>query len=105
MAIVVEGETLAATNALPWWRQRWGVILGGFALCVLVGIISAQITRSSGHWDTGLDWERALLIRMHTPLPRGVDQLMLVFPWFVSNAWIMVLVGAALMAIPRFVRI
>jgi hypothetical protein len=30
---------------------------------------------------------------------------LMVFPWFVSNAWIMVLVGAALMALPRFVRI
>ena len=85
MAIVMEGDTLAASSALPWWRQRWGVILGGFALCVLVGIISAQLTRSGGNWDAGLAWERALLIRIHTPLPRGVDQLMLVFPWFGTN--------------------
>ena len=27
------------------------------------------------------------------------------FPWFVSNAWLMVLVGVVLMAIPRFIRL
>lgn len=81
----MEGETVVSPDALPWWRQRWGVILAGFGLCFVVGVLSAQLTKSTGNWDTGLGWERALLIRMHTPLPRGVDQLMLVFPWFGTN--------------------
>ena len=29
----------------------------------------------------------------------------MVFPYFVSNSWAMVLVGAALMAVPRFLSI
>jgi len=85
MAIVVEGETLVAAETLPWWRQRWGVIAAGYALCFVVGILSAQLTKASGDWNNGLGWERALLIRMHTPLPAGVDKLMLVFPWFGTN--------------------
>ena len=43
--------------------------------------------------------------RQSAPIPLACGIGLLVFPWFVSNAWIMVLVGAALMAIPRFVRI
>jgi hypothetical protein len=43
--------------------------------------------------------------RQSAPIPLLCGIGLLVFPWFVSNAWIMVLVGAALMAIPRFVRI
>jgi membrane-associated phospholipid phosphatase len=85
MAVVMEGETTVAGDALPWWRQRWGLILGGYALCFVVGILSAELTKAGGNWDHGLTWERALLIRMHTPLPRVVDQLMLVFPWFGTN--------------------
>jgi hypothetical protein len=30
---------------------------------------------------------------------------LMVFPYFVSNSWAMVLVGAALMAVPYFVRL
>ena len=30
---------------------------------------------------------------------------LMVFPYFVSNGWLLVLVGAALMAVPWFVRI
>ena len=30
---------------------------------------------------------------------------LMVFPYFVSNSWAMVLVGAALMAVPYFIRL
>jgi undecaprenyl-diphosphatase len=87
MAASTSEEMLSNSDAHPWWRQRWGTILVGYALSFAVGVMSAVATRSAGDasWSHGLPWERALLIRMHTPLPRLVDQLMLVFPWFGTN--------------------
>lgn len=37
------------------------------------------------------------------PLLCGIA--LMVFPYFVSNLWVMVLLGAALMAVPWFVRL
>ena len=77
----------AAIPAIPWWRQRWGMILGGYAVAFVAGVICARITLTAGsvEWSHGLPWERTMLIRIHTPLPRAIDQLMLVFPWFGTN--------------------
>jgi membrane-associated phospholipid phosphatase len=87
MAAIANEEILSTEEIPPWWRQRWGVILVGYALSFGVGVLSAVVTRSSGDasWSNGLPWERDLLARMHTPLPRAVDHLMLVFPWFGTN--------------------
>ena len=41
--------------------------------------------------------------REPVPLVAGIG--LMVFPYFVSNPWLMVLIGAALMALPRIVRI
>jgi hypothetical protein len=43
--------------------------------------------------------------RQSKPIPLLCGIGLIAFPWFVSNPWIMVIVGAALMAIPRFIRI
>lgn len=43
--------------------------------------------------------------RQKAPVPLVCGIGLMVFPYFVSNNWLMVLVGAALMAIPYFVRI
>ncbi len=72
-------------SAAPWWRQRWLTILAGFALAFGAGVGCAMVTKSLGDWDHGLGWERALMLRMHSPLPPVVDSLMLVFPWFGTN--------------------
>jgi membrane-associated phospholipid phosphatase len=87
MAAITTDELMSTANPAPWSRQRWGTLLVGFALAFGVGVVFALTTRSSGgaHWSHGLPWERALLIRIHTPLPRAIDQLMLVFPWFGTN--------------------
>jgi membrane-associated phospholipid phosphatase len=87
MAAITNENIVDSSDAAPWWRQRWGNIAGAYALAFVVGIICAQMTRSAGaaEWRNGLPWERALLIRMHTPLPHVIDQLMLVFPWFGTN--------------------
>ncbi|MEO6878328.1 MAG: phosphatase PAP2 family protein [Gemmatimonadaceae bacterium] len=68
-----------------WWRHRWRPILTGFLLAFLIGVICAQITKSFGDWNHGYAWERALMIRVHTPLPRALDELMLICPWFGTN--------------------
>jgi len=72
-------------SADPWWRQRWLTILAGFALAFGAGVGCATVTKSLGDWNHGLGWERALMLRMHSPLPPVVDSLMLVFPWFGTN--------------------
>lgn len=84
MATVIDAE-LAETVARPWWRQRWGTIVGGFALAFLAGLLTATIMTAGGDWNHGFRWERALMIRMHPALPRALDALMLVFPWFGTN--------------------
>ena len=68
-----------------WWRQRWRPILTGYVLTFLIGMAIAEVTRSFGDWNRGYAWERALMIRVHTPLPPALDTLMLVCPWFGTN--------------------
>jgi undecaprenyl-diphosphatase len=68
-----------------WWRHRWRPILTGFLLSFLIGVICAEVTKSFGDWNHGYAWERALMIRVHTPLPRALDELMLICPWFGTN--------------------
>jgi membrane-associated phospholipid phosphatase len=84
-AIAQTESTYVDADARPWWRQRWITILIGFALSFGIGALSAEYTRSLGSWNNGLPWERALMIRVHTPLPGLLDSLMLVFPWFGTN--------------------
>ena len=86
MSVIARTESsYVAADARPWWRQRWTTILIGFALSFAIGAASAEYTRSLGSWDKGLPWERALMIRVHSPLPGWLDSLMLVFPWFGTN--------------------
>jgi len=43
--------------------------------------------------------------RQGAPVPLACGLLLMVFPYFVSNTWATVLIGALLMAIPYFVRL
>ncbi|HEV8694135.1 MAG TPA: hypothetical protein VGQ93_08140 [Lysobacter sp.] len=43
--------------------------------------------------------------RQKSPVPWVCGLALMVFPYFLSNAWLIVLVGAALMAVPYFVRL
>jgi undecaprenyl-diphosphatase len=54
-------------------------------LCFLVGLAFATYVRSFGDWNHGLAWERAVMYRIHRPLPRAIDALFLIFPWFGTN--------------------
>ena len=78
-------ELPAASAIQPWWRQRWYVILAGFLLSAGVGIAFAELVRRQSDWNHGSAWERSFLEFVHTPLPRIVDALMLVCPWFGTN--------------------
>src|SRR5436309_3416876 len=85
MVTVADTMAVDSTDRRSWRQQRWLAIFGGFALSFAVGVACASVTKSLGDWNHGLAWERALMIRMHTPLPPVVDALMLVFPWFGTN--------------------
>ncbi len=43
--------------------------------------------------------------RQGAPVPLVCGIALMVFPYFISNAWATVVVGALLMAIPYFVRL
>jgi hypothetical protein len=43
--------------------------------------------------------------RQQAPIPLASGVLLMVFPYFVPNAWATLLIGAALLAVPWFVRI
>jgi membrane-associated phospholipid phosphatase len=85
MATTMDHGDLVASDVPRWWRQPWATLGTGYLLAFLVGVGTAEWTRASGDWNHGLPWERALMIRMHVPLPRAIDALMLVFPWFGTN--------------------
>jgi len=85
MATVMNADLQESAASVLWWRQRWLTILAGFALAFLTGMAVARATTLAGDWNHGLDWERTLIVRMHVAMPRAVDALMLVFPWFGTN--------------------
>jgi hypothetical protein len=43
--------------------------------------------------------------RQQSPIALASGVLLMVFPYFVPSAWLTVLIGAALLALPWFVRI
>jgi undecaprenyl-diphosphatase len=78
-------------------RRRLTWVLLGFAAAFLIGVVYAQALRAAGRWETGLDWERALLLRIDRTVPDIVDRAMLVLPWLGTNLTLMpVLVVVAL---------
>jgi len=83
MVTVIHNDPAIADSS-PW-RQRWIEILAGFGLAFLVGYVSAKVTSSAGNWNSGLPWERSLMIWIHGSIPRAIDPLMLIFPWFGTN--------------------
>jgi undecaprenyl-diphosphatase len=54
-------------------------------LSFVVGMACAQTTRAFGQWNNGYQWERDLMVAVHPPLPRALDMLMMVAPWFGTN--------------------
>jgi undecaprenyl-diphosphatase len=77
----------------PWHRQRWTIILAGFAAAYLSGVLFAKIIQSQGDWSLGAPWERSVLHAVHAELPWVLDFLLLVFPWFGTNISLMPVIG------------
>lgn len=69
----------------PWYKQRWPIIVAGFAASYVSGVLFALVVRAQGGWNDGMPWERDLLTAVHPPLPWILDQLMLLLPWFGTN--------------------
>ena len=69
----------------PWYRQRWNMIVAGFAFAFLAGMAFAFWMHSHGEWKHGLGWERTLLRRSHVTLPHWLDAILVVMPWLGTN--------------------
>jgi membrane-associated phospholipid phosphatase len=69
----------------PWWRQRWQMILAGYAFAFLTGLAFARWLTSYGDWHDGLAWERAVIRAIHVELPAALDAVFLVLPWLGTN--------------------
>jgi len=85
MTMAMAHRAHTAEDPLPWQKQHWTAIVGGFIFAFVVGIACAEVTKAFGDWNRGYAWERSLMMWMHQPLPKAVDSLMLVFPWFGTN--------------------
>ena len=85
MGTALDRTTTSQVTDNVWRRPRWLTILAGFALSFAAGIACAELTKSVGDWNHGFAWERALMMRMHAPLPPIIDSMMMVFPWFGTN--------------------
>lgn len=69
---------------------RWLWLGVSFVLALLIGIGVASWVQSRGGWDRGLEWERELLLAVHSnELPKALDLLFLVVPWLGTN-WTLV---------------
>lgn len=75
--------------------RRWSLLAGGWFLALGVGVTVALLIQSSGDWNEGLEWERELLESMHVTLPRALDTMLLIVPWFGTNITLLPLVLAA----------
>lgn len=75
----------SAASQRPWWRQRWQMIIAGYALAYLAGMAVARWLHGFGDWNDGLAWERELMRAAHVELPRWLDTVVLLMPWLGTN--------------------
>jgi len=80
----IETSSKPRTRSHPWWRP-WSGVLTGFALAFFAGIAFATFFGGNGQWNQGLTWERAMMMRLHTPLPEVVDSTVVALTWFGTN--------------------
>jgi undecaprenyl-diphosphatase len=76
------------------WKRVVAWSAAGFLAAFLVGVGYASLIQSTGDWNSGLDWERRLLLSIDRTMPPAFDAAMLVLPWLGTNLTIMpVLLG------------
>ena len=66
-------------------KPRWRLVVGGYVLAFLSGILFAAYLRSWGDWHDGLRWERFFMRAVHVPLPHWLDAAMTAVPWLGTN--------------------
>ena len=77
-------------------RVRWDLVVAGYCLALGTGILFALLVAAGGDWNEGPGWERAILRDVHAaPLPRVIDQVMLIAPWLGTN-WTTLPIAVAL---------
>jgi undecaprenyl-diphosphatase len=70
-------------------RAFWFWAIVGAAATIFVGLVYAHYLKRTYGWSHGHPWEIALLRDMHAQLPRVLDEIILVFPWFGTNLTIL----------------
>lgn len=68
-----------------WWRQRWHMVIAGYALSFLSGMAFARWLHSYGDWSDGLAWERAMMRAVNVHLPTWLDAILVGMPWLGTN--------------------
>ena len=91
--------------APPWWRQRWWLIIAGYVLAFLAGVLFADYLRTWGDWHDGLRWERAFMRAIHVPLPRWLDSAMTAIPWLGTNITLLPLSAITAIWLGRWKRL
>ena len=84
-------------SARPWWRQRWQMIIAGFALAYLSGMALARWLHAYGDWNDGLAGERAVLRAVNVVMPGWFDAIMMVMPWLGTNITLLPITTAVLL--------
>ena len=69
----------------PWWHQKWQLIIPGYILAFLAGVVFARWLITWGDWHDGLAWERTVLRAVNIPLPFWIDAGLYVMPWLGTN--------------------
>ena len=76
---------LTPYSVRPWWHQKWQLIIPGYILAFLSGVVFARWLISWGDWHDGLAWERTALRAVNIPLPFWIDAGLYVMPWLGTN--------------------
>ncbi len=66
-------------------RTTWIRLIVGFCAAFAAGAIVAIMIKHDGGWYAGTAWDRRVLERSHTTLPRWVDVILLAVPWLGTN--------------------
>lgn len=66
-------------------RAAWVRLVVGWLLAYAAGAAVALGVKHAGGWQTGTQWDLAVLHRVHTSLPTWADTFLLIVPWLGTN--------------------
>lgn len=73
------------THGTLSWPARLAWSVAGFGAAVLTGVAYVAWLKHAGNWTQGLGWERTFLLELDHRMPRAIDLVFLVVPWFGTN--------------------